>query len=171
MLTELNLMDDFGMVLAKYLNENQKIKEYCNKQFGKELTIYVGELLRDTIPTSENCPYIVITELSKREGTREEVNHKVEYTCMMYIGISAPRKKLNTVDNNILTYDGCQTLGTLMNLVQTELMIRHDGERPFNQVEATIVGPIEPDGSHWGGTLNCRWKMAQTLGLSAMEKF
>lgn len=170
MLTELNLMEEVGMVLARYLNEDEKIKTYCMDKFGKEIKIYVGELLRKTIPTSKDCPYIVITELSKREGTREEVNHKVEYTCMMYIGVASERNKLIEVDG-ITMYEGCKNLAELMNLVQMELTRRNNGERPFNQVEATIVGSIEPDGSHWGGTLDCRWKMQQTIGLSAMEKF
>lgn len=170
MLTETNLMEGFGMVLAKYLNEDEKIKTFCQEKFGKELKIYVGELLRKTIPTSKDCPYIVITELSKREGTREEVNHKVEYACTMYIGIGAERNKLIEEDG-IIMYEGCKNLGDFMNLVQMELTRRNDGERPFNQVEATIVGSIEPDGSHWGGTLNCRWKMEQFIGLSQMEQF
>ena len=169
MLTQQDLIADFGMKLATYLDDNERVKKFCQDNFQKEPKIYVGEFLRRTIPTSKDCPYIIITELVKREGTRSAVDGYVQYYATLYVGVSSEKGAMDA--GKISIYTGNRLLSEFMEIIEEELNARNYSDRPLDQVEARIMGAIEPDGSHWGGTMECRWKFQQTLNTPYMEKF
>lgn len=169
MLNQFKLMD-VGRSLGKYLLENENIKDFCETQFGKPLTVYVGEILRKTIPTKKETPYVVIQELAKKEGTRELVNGKCEYTCTFFVGVEGEKDKL-VYDDGLYFYDGCDVLDEFIELIQSELNKRKDGDRLPEQVSVTILGALEPDGTHWGATMEYRWKIHQTLNYNVQDEF
>lgn len=166
MLMQKNLID-IALTLAHYLRDDENVKDFCQAQFKKDMTYYVGELLRKSIPVNDNAPYIVICELAKTEGT----NDTVQYSCTMFVGIVVDENAIVTESTDILMYDGVDVLANLLNLVQVELNKRSNYQRPISIVKTSILGAIDPTGKHWVGTMELKWNMQQTINLSVEEEF
>lgn len=166
MLMQKNLVD-IALTLAHYLRDNSNVKDFCQSQFSKELTIYVGELLRKSIPTSDNAPYVVICELAKTEGT----NDIVSYSTNLFVGVAVEANTIVEESTNVKMYDGVDVLANFMNLLQIELNKRSNYQRPISVVKTSILGAIDPNGKHWVGNIELKWNMQQTINLSTEEEF
>ena len=54
--------------LGNFLQNDSAIQDFCMDHFGEPIKVYVGDFVRKTIPTSADCPYIVLTDFKKKEG-------------------------------------------------------------------------------------------------------
>lgn len=167
MLLQKNLAE-IALQLAHYIDNNTNIKSFCQEQFQKELKIYAGEVLRKTIPSVDETPYLVIRGMEKTEG----LLGYAEYTSTIVVGIGSESNTFFAdFSENIKMYDGYDVLGKLVTLIQKELNKRNDGANPLRKCEVNMLGAIEPDGSHWAATMVCTWRMIQTINTATEEEF
>lgn len=169
MLTQTNLLD-IGLTLARYLRDDSQIQAFCQEHFGKKPTFIVGEVLRRDIPTMDKCPYIVITNLQKKEGTRILVKNRVEYSAQFYIGIDT-NYQLSAESDSVYVTDPCTVISEFMGLIQERINERKDRSRPVDECTTEILGSMEPNGGHWVGTMDMTWRIDQTLNLIQNEEF
>lgn len=169
MLTQINLMD-VGYTIAHYLRDNEKVKSFCEEQFGAQPKFIVGPTTRQQIPTRADCPYIVIADMQKREGLRRAVNGYVEYTAHLYVGVSTTTREI-TESDHVYANDGADVCSMFMEVIEEQLNERADRSRPLDQAEVSVLGAIETDGSHWVGEMNLRWQFPQSINTNYMEEF
>ena len=161
-----NLMD-IALKIGGYLKNNEHIKEFVAEQFQNELQVRVGEMLHVQLPTVEDTPYIVLYDWRKREGTHIEF---CVYSCNIAIGVGkGARPEFIVDDNGVAFLDAYDVSHQFAQLIINELNNRDDKNRPLAVVETKGAFPIEPDGSHWVITLECSWRVYQTMGFNTEE--
>lgn len=169
MIQNTDLMDAM-LKIATELKTSDKINEFIRDQFyAEELTVYVGEMLHNQMPTVENTPYIVIFDCKKREGINIEF---ARYDCSLAVGVGrGTRPTFVETDDGIKFLDSYDVLNKFTQLIIDVINERDDGNRPLAITEIISAGvPIDSDGRHWGALLNLQWRIYQTMG-SYQEEF
>ena len=73
------------VALGEFIKNDTDIQSFCEENFTEDLSVYVGDFTRKTIPTAANCPYIVLTDFKKKEGQNIEF---CEYHTTAFVGVS-----------------------------------------------------------------------------------
>lgn len=168
MIQNVDLMDAMTKV-AKELKTSEKIKEFIRDQFyADKLTVYIGEMLHNQMPTVENTPYIVIFDCKKREGVNVEF---ARYDCYLAVGVGrGTRPTFVETEDGILFLDSYDVLNKFTQLIIDVINERDDGNRPLAISELVSAGvPIDSDGRHWGALISLQWRIYQTMGSNQEE--
>ena len=163
MLQNLDISDTL-ISLGTFLKNDPAIQEFCESHFSDELTIYVGDFTRKTIPTVKDCPYIVLTDFKKKEGQNIEF---CSYGVTAFVGVSADDEVFVEVDGVIMpdVYDVGAKFMTLIEAVFNDKAKRY---RPLSRCETD--GPYPLDVKHWVGKMELTWRIYQTLGTTYQEE-
>lgn len=161
-----NLME-IALKIGGFLKNNYNIKEFVQEQFKAEINVFVGEMLHSQIPIAENTPYIALYDFRKKEGIHIEY---CTYSCKIEIGVGkGVRNDFVEDENGVLFLDAYDVSQQFSQLVISEINNRNDKNRPLAIVETRGAFPIEPDGSHWVISLECSWRVYQTMGFNIEE--
>lgn len=153
-------MVSVGVKLSECIAADPDVIEYCQKHFGKKITVIVGAD-EASIPGENYTPYVFLNALSKNEGAILEVAQYEVYFC---IGISSAENDAADTDNGIIVLTGAQRLSELMTLIQNALNTYGDTCKPPNKVEATIFGRVGNSPTHWMGAIAAVWQMELPIG-------
>lgn len=146
------------LTVGDTISQDEAITTFCSNNFAKAVTIQVGEMLPDEQPAEENAPYVVILNGKKSEGAISVCS----YSMSLVVGInSASRDKFETEAGSVM-HDGYQLLSQFMLLIQKEL----NEYRQIAQADTEVIGAASPDGTHWVGTMELTWEIAQALGTN-----
>jgi hypothetical protein len=97
-------------VFADALAADTTLNDYCQAQFGKDVTIYIG-YNGQSLPGKTNCPYVVLNPDQKVEGADETV---YQYTLTVDWAIA---NETQTTGGKIVKLNGveqCDRLGQLI---------------------------------------------------------
>lgn len=169
MIQNVDLMEAM-IKIATLLKKDEKINDFVLEQFGeKKLTVIVGEMLHNQMPTVEDTPYVVIFDCKKREGTNIEF---ARYECTLAVGIGRGARPIFVETEDYVKFiDSYDVLNKFTQLIIDVINERDDRNRPLAITEVVEAGvPIDSDGRHWGALVNLQWRIYQTLGY-AQEEF
>lgn len=153
-------MVSVGVKLSECIAADPDVIEYCQKHFGKKITVIVGAD-EASIPGENYTPYVFLNALSKNEGATSKMAQYEVYFC---IGISSAENDAADTDNGIIVLTGAQRLSELMTLIQNALNTYDDTCKPPNKVEATIFGRVGNSPTHWMGAIAAVWQMELPIG-------
>lgn len=158
-------MVSVGVKLSECIAADPDVIEYCQKHFGKKITVIVGAD-EASIPGENFTPYVFLNALSKNEGATSKM---VQYEVYFCIGISSTENDAAGTDNGIIVLTGAQRLSELMTLIQNALNTykKPNSCNPPDKVEATIFGRVGNSPTHWMGAIAAVWQMELAMG----EKF
>lgn len=154
--------------IGGYLKANANIKDFCMTQLGKEIKVIAGDTLRRQSPGVNDAPFVALYDFDKREGMDIEW---CRYRCKMFVGVQVAGNPDFVEAEGVYILDAYDVTAKLMNLIITELNKYDGGSRPLSVVETEGPGPIEADGSFWGGFVNCTWRLYNTLNMGINTKF
>ena len=187
MLQNLDISDTL-LSLGIFIKKDEAIKEFCTQNFTKDLSVYVGDFTRQTIPSVADSPYIVLTDFSKKEGQNIDF---CEYHVTAIVGLSvdvlADYMWTNATDTrwtgaeycewgsppyisheNVLMLDVFDVGAKFMTLLESIFNDKTKRYRPLSRCETT--GPQPLDAKHWFGMMELTWRIYQTLGLTYQEE-
>ena len=156
-------ISDTLISLGNFLKSDAAIQEFCEDHFNESPKIYVGDFARKTIPTSADCPYIVITDFVKKEGQNIEF---CDYKAVLFVGLSSD-ETLVSVDD-ILMLDVYDLGAKFMTLIEDVFNDKTKRNRPLSRCETS--GPYPLDVKHWVGRMDLTWRIYQTLGTTYQEE-
>ena len=162
MLQNLDVSDTL-LSLGEFIKNDNLIKEFCEQHFDNELSIYVGDFTRKTIPSSGDCPYIVLTDFTKKEGQNIEF---AEYKTTAFIGVTSDESVVDV--DGILMPDVYDVGAKFMVLLETIFNDKEKRNRPLSRCETS--GPYPLDVKHWVGKMELTWRIYQTLGTTYQEE-
>ena len=162
MLQNLDVSDTL-LSLGEFIKNDNLIQEFCEQHFGNELSIYVGDFTRKTIPSAADCPYIVFTDFTKKEGQNIEF---AEYKTTAFIGVTSDESVV--VVDGILMPDVFDVGAKFMTLIETVFNDKEKRNRPLSRVDTS--GPYPLDVRHWVGKMDLTWRIYQTLGTTYQEE-
>lgn len=168
MIQNVDLMEAM-IKIATLLRTDEKINDFISEQFdAKKLTVFVGEMLHNQMPTVEDTPYVVIFDCKKREGLNIEF---ARYDCMVAIGVgSGTRPTFVETEYDIKFIDSYDVLNKFTQLIIDVINERDDRNRPLAIAEVVEAGvPIDSDGRHWGALVKLQWRIYQTMGYEQEE--
>ena len=156
-------ISDTLISLGNFLKEDEAIQEFCEDHFDESLKVYVGDFVRKTIPTSADCPYIVLTDFKKKEGQNIEF---CEYQVVLLVGLTSDEALVNVED--VLMLDVYDVGAKFMTLIEDVFNDKTKRNRPLSRCETD--GPYPLDVKHWVGRMNLTWRIYQTLGTTYQEE-
>lgn len=162
MLQNLDISDTL-LSLGTFLKNDAAIQEFCSQHFDNELAIYVGDFTRKTIPSSGNCPYIVLTDFKKREGQNIEF---CDYYATAFIGVSSDESVVDV--DGIMMPDVYDVGAKFMTLIEAVFNDKTKRNRPLSK--CSTDGPYPLDVKHWVGKMELAWRIYQTLGTTYQEE-
>jgi hypothetical protein len=115
------------------LSGSTAISGYCQEQYGKGHTVFVGVNLKRP-PDEKDCPYIVILPGASIEGEVEELKYAIN------IGW-AIKNENQTVDGNVVELEGIEEVSELGELILAEVA-EANPSYPVTEVTTTIE-PVE----------------------------
>ena len=162
MLQNLDISDTL-LALGSFIKNDNLIQEFCNQHFDNELSVYVGDFARKTIPSAADCPYIVITDFKKKEGQNIEF---CDYYATVYIGVTSDESVVDV--DGVLMPDVYDVGAKFMTLLETIFNDKNKRNRPLSRCETD--GPYPLDVRHWVGRMELTWRIYQTLGTTYQEE-
>ena len=162
MLQNLDISDTL-VNLGLFIKNDRDIQEFCSQHFDNELSIYVGDFTRKTIPSAADCPYIVITDFKKKEGQNIEF---CDYYATAYIGVTSDESVVDV--DGILMPDVYDVGAKFMTLIEAIFNDKTKRNRPLSRCETD--GPYPLDVKHWVGKMELTWRIYQTLGTTYQEE-
>ena len=156
-------ISDTLLSLGAFIKNDEAVQEFCGQNFDNELSVYVGDFARKTIPSAADCPYIVITDFKKKEGQNIEF---CDYYATAYIGVTSDESVVD-VDGVLMpeVYDVGAKFMTLLESIFNDKTKRN---RPLSRCETD--GPYPLDVRHWVGKMELTWRIYQTLGTTYQEE-
>ncbi len=155
-----------GAKLGDHIAADEAIKAYCQKHFGKDLTIYVGPQ-EAMLPQETEVPFLFIHDFQKSEGANIT---KAMYQCMFSVGVVVqyqPKQIENIssqTDNGVIVFEGQQLCSELMSLVQDALYQYKDGCQPPTNIEQMIPGVAGDNLGFWEGFMAAVWELEIPIG-------
>lgn len=155
-----------GAKLGDHIAADEAIKAYCQKHFGKDLTIYVGPQ-EAMLPQETEVPFLFIHDFQKSEGANIT---KAMYQCMFSVGVVVqyqPKQIENIssqTDNGVIVFEGQQLCSELMSLVQDALYQYKDGCQPPTTIEQMIPGVAGDNLGFWEGFMAAVWELEIPIG-------
>ena len=162
MLQNLDISDTL-LSLGAFIKNDTEVQEFCEQHFDNELSIYVGDFARKTIPSAADCPYIVITDFKKKEGQNIEF---CDYYATAYIGVTSDESVVDV--DGVLMPDVYDVGAKFMTLLETIFNDKAKRNRPLSRCETD--GPYPLDVRHWVGKMELTWRIYQTLGTTYQEE-
>lgn len=167
MMQNLDISD--GLIrLGKKLKNDKDISDFCREQFGKTVTVFVGDTLRSQEPTLNRTPYIVITDFRKQEGQDIEF---CPYSFTIYVGVGGEKSELVEDENGLLMPDLFDVGAKFMTLIEDVLNDPSKNLRPCSKVNTAGPFALDPAGKHWLGKMEIVKRVYQHLGTSYQEDF
>lgn len=154
--------------LGKKLSKDSDIADFCNEQFKKAVTVFVGDTLRSQEPTFDKTPYIVITDFQKQEGQNVEF---CSYSFTIYVGVGGEKSELVEDENGLLMPDLFDVGAKFMTLIEAVLNDPKKNLRPCSKVNTAGPFPLDPAGRHWLGKMQISKRIYQHVGTSYQEDF
>lgn len=153
-----------GIKLSDCIAADPDVVQYCQKYFGKKITVIVGAD-EASIPDESCTPYVFLNALSKNEGATTKMAQYEVYFC---VGISSAENAADN-ENGTIVLTGAQRLSELMTLIQNALNTykKPNSCNPPDKVEATIFGRVGNSPTHWMGAIAAVWQIELAMG----EKF
>ena len=192
MLQNLDISDTL-VNLGRFILNDTDIQEFCSENFTEDLSVYVGDFTRKTIPNATDCPYIVLTDFKKKEGQNIEF---CEYYVTAFVGMSTDVLVEETTDETddtentesetteteeteeteetVVEEDGVVMLdiydvgAKFMTLIESIFNDKNKRNRPLSRCETD--GPYPLDVKHWVGKMELTWRIYQTLGTTYQEE-
>jgi hypothetical protein len=118
---------------AASLAADTALNNYCQAQFSKDVTIYLG-YNGETPPAATNCPYIVIYPDQKGEGADENI---YQYTIPVDWAVA---NETQTTSGKIVTLAGigqCDAMGQLILECLNEVSADHPIVKAAYRIAAT----------------------------------
>lgn len=156
-------ISDTLLALGRDLLQNQNIINFCQTNFNKALRVFVGDFIREQIPTVGDCPYIVLTDFKKKEGQNIEF---CEYNVTAFVGVAMNNPDYAEQDGVVIA-DIFDVGAKLMTLIEEELN-SPTRNRPLSKVNTDGPFPIVP--KHWVGKMDLSFRIYQTLGTDYQEE-
>ena len=156
-------ISDTLISLGNFLKNDAAIQEFCEDHFDEPLKIYVGDFVRKTIPSSADCPYIVLTDFKKKEGQNIEF---CEYLVVLLVGLTSDEALIEVDD--LLMLDVYDVGAKFMTLIEDVFNDKTKRNRPLSRCETD--GPYPLDVKHWVGKMDLTWRIYQTLGTTYQEE-
>ena len=156
-------ISDTLISLGNFLKNDAAIQEFCEDHFDEPLKIYVGDFVRKTIPSSADCPYIVLTDFKKKEGQNIEF---CEYRVVLLVGLTSDEALIEVDD--LLMLDVYDVGAKFMTLIEDVFNAKTKRNRPLSRCETD--GPYPLDVKHWVGKMDLTWRIYQTLGTTYQEE-
>lgn len=155
-------LNDIVQKIGKKLAANTDIKTFCTGNFGKELSVFCGDLLPDEIPSSDEAPYIIVYDARKTEGDGDAQVHD-----SVNVGFEIPVNRELIIEDGIKYQKGYKFVCEFQKLIQDVL----NDLNQISYVSAEIYKPVEADGSGWAGNMSVRWDIDQVLSLGETQEF
>lgn len=155
-----------GAKLGDRIAADEAIKAYCQKHFGKDLTIYVGPQ-EAMLPQETEVPFLFIHDFQKSEGANIT---KAMYQCMFSVGVVVRYEPghlqscCTQTDNGVIVFEGQQLCSELMSLVQDALYRYKDGCQPPTTIEQMIPGVAGDNLGFWEGFMIAQWDLPISIG-------
>lgn len=155
-----------GAKLGDHIAADEAIKAYCQKHFGKDLTIYVGPQ-EAMLPQETEVPFLFIHDFQKSEGANIT---KAMYQCMFSVGVVVqyqPKQIENIssqTDNGVIVFEGQKLCSELMSLVQDALYRYKGGCQPPTTIEQMIPGVAGDNLGFWEGFMAAVWELDISIG-------
>lgn len=151
---------DMSTVMLKIgdaILSNQAVKDFCTTNYAKDLSIQVGDVLDDEVPTEDDAPYAIIYEGKKNEG-----GPVCEYSVKIFIGVKSNSRDRFTTTAGSVMHEGYNDASLFMNTIQTAL----NDYRKMASANTELLGSASPDGTYWGCYIECSWEIDQALGFN-----
>ena len=132
---------------------------YCEANFGKKLTVYVG-MLGALLAGTDSEPYIAIHDFAKVEGAGTS---KATYACIIAVSIQTDEECADYGPNVVVSAQH-QRLSELMSLIQDSLNTYKGGCQPPTSVETIVAGPQGDNLNQWTGFIAPTWEISLPLG-------
>lgn len=156
-------ISDTLISLGDFLKKDADIQEFCGEHFVEPLKVYVGDFVRKTIPTSADCPYIVLTDFKKKEGQNIDF---CEYNVVLLVGVSSDESMVEV--DSVLMLDVYDVGAKFMTLIESVFNDKTKRYRPLSRCDTD--GPYPLDVKHWVGKMDLTWRIYQTLGTTYQEE-
>ena len=148
-----------GVKLAAHIDADQAVNTYCEANFGKKLTVYVG-MLGALLAGTDSEPYIAIHDFAKVEGAGTS---KAMYACIIAVSIQTDEECADYGPNVVVSAQH-QRLSELMSLIQDSLNTYKGGCQPPTSVETIVAGPQGDNLNQWTGFIAPTWEISLPLG-------
>jgi len=131
--------------LANILADDQDIKTFCQAQFGRAQTVYLG-VNPESPPEQDEYPVII---LFYAERTKGESNALIQF--LIEVGIAVYNEEIRT-DANKKIFSGLEQVEDLRELVETAILDSHLGKIDVNgETHVEVYFPLF--GSHTAITI------------------
>lgn len=155
-----------GAKIGDHIAADEAIKTYCQKHFGKDLTIYVGPQ-EAMLPQDTEVPFLFVHDFQKNEGASIT---KAMYQCMFSVGVVVPYEPGNIqscstqTDKGVIVFDGQKLCSELMSFVQDALYQYKDGYQPPTTIEQMVPGITGDNLGFWEGFMIAQWDLPISIG-------